>query len=608
MKKYRFRTFHSVSFRLIALFLCALVPLQVFGVILFSNGYKTIANQIGNISASTLTALSENIEKEINIVFSDLYEIEDNATLKQVTSPLNQLDAADYYMSLMKVRNYLETIRDNNPWIQEIRIYITHSNSFLSVIGEHDNTLWGKYRHTVYEQSELDTLLESTRSIGSNSLIWDENGPYVSILYPENTYFSGKRPNFVIQIRLSETEIRSALSAGSAREHESMAILDLSSGRVLIGSGAELNADAFAVLYEEICGEEMPYTGSFSYNDVDYFATACAQEKRGLIFMQLTPREIALQSLRHYEMGLVGFVLVSLVMFVICSWLSLRTIRNPILKLVGGFEEIEAGNYDVQLPLVENADELTYLTSGFNHMSTKLSDTINRLYKQEIYTQRMELSQLQMQINPHFLFNSYFMMDRLLKQGEYEVAEELSNCLGEYFRYINRDARRYVELSMEWNHMCSYAKVQQLRYRRRIELNIEPVPEKYRDYIVPRLILQPLVENSLEHGLAHMKEGGVAKLSFVYDVEFLRVIVEDNGREATNELISSLKERLSGYDAPNQETSALINIHRRLQLYFGPQYGVELSRSELNGLRAEIIMPSMERRDMDADTERADRG
>jgi len=608
MKRYRFRPFRTISFRLIALFLCALVPLQVFGVILFSNGYRTISDQIGSISASTMTSLSEEVEKEIEILLSNLYEIEDNAMLRQITYPLNRLSTSDYYTALKDIREYLETILRNNAWIGEIRIYITHSQNYLSVINEHDNTIWGRYRHTTYNPAELDELLASTRSIGANSLIWDDLGPYVAILYPENSYLSGKQPHFLVQIRLNDAEIRSALSARSSGEGESAAMLHLGSGRIITGESGTLNADAFSALYAAVEDQPFPYTGSFSYEGVAYFATACAQGKQGLVFMQMVPRAIALQSLRHYEWGLFGFVLVSLVAFVLCSVLSMRTVRNPILKLVGGFEEIEGGNYDVQLPPAKNADELAYLTSGFNHMTAKLSDTINRLYKQEIYTQRMELNQLQMQINPHFLFNSYFMMDRLLQQGEYDVAAELSNCLGEYFRYINRDARRYVELSLEWNHMCSYAKVQQLRYRRRLELIIEPVPEAYRSYIVPRLILQPLVENAVEHGLAHTKEGGIARLSFACDEEYLRVIVEDNGREATDELISGLKARLAGRDAPDQETSALINIHRRLQLYYGAQYGVELSRSGLNGLRTEILLPAMERRDLDADAERADRG
>lgn len=608
MKKYKFCLFRTLAFRLIALFLCALVPLQSFGVILFSNGYETIADQIKSISTSTLTSMSENVEKEIEIILSDLYEIDDNAALRQITYPLSLLSRADYYISLYGIKDYIETILDNNSWIQEIRIYITHTNAFLSVIQGPDYTIGSKYRHAVYEQSEWNALLESIRGFGANSLIWDDIGPYVAILYPENSYISGKQPNFAVQIRLNEHEIRSALSAGSTGEHGSTAMLDQRSRRIITSEQGTLNEAAFAALYEEIQNEDFPHTGSFTYENEDYFATACEQEKLGLVFMQMVPRSFALQSLRPYELGLVGFVLASLIAFVLCAMLSMRTVRNPILKLVSGFEEIESGNYDIQLPLTKNSEELACLTSGFNHMSAKLNDTINRLYKQEIYTQRMELNQLQMQINPHFLFNSYFMMDRLLQQGEYEVAAELSNCLGEYFRYINRDARRYVELSLEWNHMCSYAKVQQLRYHRRLELIIEPVPEKYQNYIVPRLILQPLVENAMEHGLAHVMEGGVARLFFIYDEEYLHIIVEDNGCEVTNEQISNLKQRLARRDAPDQETSALINIHRRLQLYYGAQYGIELSLSELNGLRTEIIMPSMERRDLDADAERSDRG
>lgn len=608
MKKYRFSPLRTLSHRLIMMFLCALIPLQIFGIVLFSSGYKTISDQIKNISFSTMTSLGVSVQQEMEIIFSNLHGIKDNAVLRQITYPRSRISNADYYTELKNIQNSLRSILNNNFWISEIRLYITQSHSCLSVVQKNDTINGGKYDHAIYGEEEMNALLANIHGAGINVLLWDDTGFFVAVPYPENSFVAGKQPYFLVQIRLNTDEIRSALAARSSGEHESTAMFDLKSGIVITGTGSRLNEAAFSALYASIKDQPFPYSGSFFYEGVDYFVTVCEQEKFGLLFMQMVPKTIALYSLRHYEQGLFGFVLVSLIAFVLCSALSMRTVRNPILKLVGGFEEIEDGNYDIQLPLTKRADELAYLTIGFNHMAAKLNETINRLYKQEIYTQRMEMNQLQMQINPHFLFNSYFMMDRLLQQGDYEVAAELSNCLGEYFRYINRDARRYVELPLEWNHMCSYAKVQQLRYRRRLELIIEPVPEMYKNYIVPRLILQPLVENAVEHGLAHTQEGGIVQLSFDYSAQHLRIIVEDNGHEATDELIYGLKKRLSRKETANQEISALINIHRRLQLYYGEQYGIEISRSSLNGLRTEILLPGIERGDHIADTERADRG
>lgn len=608
MSKYHFRLHRTITFRILASLLCVLIPMQYFGVTLFFSGYDTIAGQVNSISSSALVSLSEHVEKEIEVILSDLYEIERNIQLRQVTYPLNMLSATDYYTALKDIQDYLGTILNNNLWISEIRIYILHSKSFLSVIQEFNITSWGRYRHTAYVQSELDTLLERTRGEGANTLIWDETGPYVALLYPESSYMSAKKPYFAIQIRLNETELRNLLSARSVGDQESTAMLDLSSSKIIVSDNATLEPDVFSAFYESIRDQLLPYTGFFTYNDVDYFATACVQEKLDLVFINLVPHAIAMQSLKHYELGLVGYVLVSLLAFMLCTYLTLRMIRNPIQKLVRVFKEVEGGNYGIELPLSETSEEFVYLTNGFNHMSAKLNDTVNRLYKQEIYAQRMELNQLQMQINPHFLFNSYFMMDRLLQQGDYDVAAELSNCLGEYFRYINRDARRYVELSLEWNHMISYTRVQQLRYSRRLQLIVDPVPERYSGYIVPRLILQPLVENAVEHGLARTQSDGIAHLFFDDDEEYLHIIVEDNGCETTDELISDLKERLAGRDAPNQETSALVNIHRRLQLYYGLQYGIVLSRSALGGLRAEILLPARGKEDSDAYPEHSDRG
>ena len=163
-----------------------------------------------------------------------------------------------------------------------------------------------------------------------------------------------------------------------------------------------------------------------------------------------------------------------------------------------------------------------------------------------------------------------------------------------------------MELSAEWEHMHSYAMVQLLRYNRRLRLEIEPVPDAFRAYIVPRLILQPIMENSIEHGLAHTRQNGLSSLRFEWDERLLRIVVEDNGGDVTDELIETLSGRIRRYDAPGQETTALINIHRRLQLFYGGEYGLRFSRSALGGLKTEILLPAEGKEEPLADPERAD--
>lgn len=403
--------------------------------------------------------------------------------------------------------------------------------------------------------------------------------------------------------------IRSFLASRKSFERQLTAFVDHETATIVLDEGSEANAplvEACWATLRERMPQENEISGSFEMNGEPYIVTACYSDALNATFLQLVLSDVALRPLRFYRLGLAAYIVVSLALFCLCAMLSLRMVRKPIVKLMDAYGKIEAGDYAACVDGGEKIEEFAYLANGFNSMAAKLNDTVNRLYKQEIYAQRMELSQLQMQINPHFLFNSYFMMDRLLQQGDYETAGELSNHLGEFFMYINRDGRRYVELSAEWEHMHSYAMVQLLRYNRRLRLEIEPVPDAFRAYIVPRLILQPIMENSIEHGLAHTRQNGLSSLRFEWDERLLRIVVEDNGGDVTDELIETLSGRIRRYDAPGQETTALINIHRRLQLFYGGEYGLRFSRSALGGLKTEILLPAEGKEEPLADPERAD--
>ena len=115
--------------------------------------------------------------------------------------------------------------------------------------------------------------------------------------------------------------------------------------------------------------------------------------------------------------------------------------------------------------------------------------------------QRAELKQLQSQINPHFLFNSYFLLHRLIKSRNFERAVEISKNMGTYFQFITRNASDTVSLLREYEHAEIYADIQSLRFEGRIAVEVEPLPLCCQSIMVPRLIIQPSIENAFAHRL-----------------------------------------------------------------------------------------------------------
>ena len=176
-------------------------------------------------------------------------------------------------------------------------------------------------------------------------------------------------------------------------------------------------------------------------------------------------------------------------------------------------------------------------------MEDRIQDLIQEVYEQKELKQRAELKQLQEQINPHFLYNSLFSIRSKIYREEYESAEELTELLGRYFRYLTRNAQDYVELSQEVDHAYCYARIQASRFAARMEIRLAELPEEMQKLKVPRLIIQPLLENALEYGLGDKEENGLLAVSYEEKDGRFYIHSEDNG-SVTEEVLEKMRESL----------------------------------------------------------------
>ncbi|MFC0212936.1 sensor histidine kinase, partial [Paenibacillus chartarius] len=264
-------------------------------------------------------------------------------------------------------------------------------------------------------------------------------------------------------------------------------------------------------------------------------------------------------------------------------------IHKPLLTLVKSFRRMEGGDLDFAVEH-ESKDEFGYLYGRFNQMVANLRSLIDQVYRHKIMTQRAELKQLQSQINPHFLYNSFFILNTMAKTGDVERIEEFTTMLGEYFRFVTRNASDEVSLKQEIHHARMYTEIQELRFARRIRVQFDSLPQEMEQIAVPRLIVQPIIENAFEHSLEKMKRNGWIVIRFESEETEIRIVVEDNGASLTDETLQSIAYTLDSGD-DHTETTALVNIHRRMKITFGEDYGLRVSRSELGGLKVILSFP-----------------
>ena len=214
-----------------------------------------------------------------------------------------------------------------------------------------------------------------------------------------------------------------------------------------------------------------------------------------------------------------------------------------------------------------------------------------------VFDKQAELTALQSQINPHFLCNTLeSIRGQALVDGNREIAK-MMEALASFFRYSISRRGNFVTLRDELDNIKNYMMIQSYRFNNRfsLEIIIEEDDEKAYDYLIPRLILQPVVENSIYHGLEVLPEGGKVVIEVTLTENILILTVSDNGKGMDPKTLSELNARIR---SANMETGgdgtgiALPNIHKRIQLLFGEEYGVNIYSTLNQGTDVEIVLPA----------------
>lgn len=285
--------------------------------------------------------------------------------------------------------------------------------------------------------------------------------------------------------------------------------------------------------------------------------------------------------------------LISIVIIMIFSFSIYRSIHKPLSVLIRGFRMAEQGQTSIHIPQ-SRRDEFGYLYSRFNHMIERLHILIDENYVARIRTSEAELKHLQSQIQPHFLYNSLFSIKQMAEVENVELIQEFTDYLGQYFRYMSRDSHSEVSLGEEVDHALVYASIQKIRFGSRVQLQLEELSREYRDITIPRVIIQPIVENVFEHALAKRSQGGILKLSYQVEHDKLSVRIEDDGDQLSDEILSSLQasfQESANQRHGNEEITGLMNVNQRLRIKFGTGYGLSAQRSALGGLCMILNIP-----------------
>ena len=258
----------------------------------------------------------------------------------------------------------------------------------------------------------------------------------------------------------------------------------------------------------------------------------------------------------------------------------------PIMQLRKVMEEVQKGDLDVFCP-VDTRDEIGSLSQGFNDMLKNIRQLFSQVKEEQRKKGEYKLALSQLQIKPHFLYNALDLIYVLCQLGEPEKAAVTTKALADFYRISLSDGDEIVTIREELDLTRNYLMIQEERYMDMMSFSIE-ADEKAFDYLIPKITLQPLVENAIYHGLKKKKEGGSIWVSVYLDKGNICIIVKDDGVGIKKEhLQAAFEKRLSG----EKGSFGIGNVHERIQLYFGMDYGLSVESEEGKGTVCTIKIP-----------------
>jgi two-component system sensor histidine kinase YesM len=291
---------------------------------------------------------------------------------------------------------------------------------------------------------------------------------------------------------------------------------------------------------------------------------------------------------------LVSFNKVMVIVLVICLILSFGfamflsdNVAYPIQKLARSMSVVRDGNFDVKLSYKRN-DEFAFLITAYNKMVEQIKELIDKLYVSELNKKEAELRSLQAQINPHFLYNTLDSVNWLALKHDVPDFSTMVTSLSDFFRYSLNKGRDIIPLRDEKNQVKCYLDIQKIRFKDKLDYGID-FPEDILEYQTVKLILQPIVENAIVHGIEKRRGKGMIDIAASMTEDTIEIRISDNGI-GTN--VAELNSLLAG-KAGIGKTYGIRNVHVRIRNAFGEKYGLTFEDNVFGGVTVIIRIPAM---------------
>lgn len=553
------------------LFLCVNL---IFSSILYHVATTYVKKSIQDKMNAQAEFYLETLDTRMESTQDILYNLFADRKLAFLISPSNLLNDYEMRDAFLSEQERIQMLKDSNPFIQSGTIYLPNTGKVIS-------------DSRIDEMSEDDYQFMNDMLPLNNCGITQVDGEFYTVSAGVPYIGVKDMPDAFMVVKLDKKKMISTLRAFDTIE---------GSGSFLYKENADLFIDSNS---ENGYGEQVRdaiknklntmenVSGMIKISEEKYQFFAAWSDLFGY-FVQYVPEREMMRNITPYKWLMFLYVLAVFTVSVIFSRRTNDLVHKPLKKLVDAFAKAGEEGLTFEGAKDYGNNEFGYLFEKFNDMQKKQKLLTQELIEQKNLAQKAELKQLQAQINPHFLYNSFLSLRSKIRREDLEGAELLAGHLSSYFKFITRNDESNITLKNEVEHARSYTSIQQIRFRNRIRISFGQLPEQYASIEVPRLILQPVIENALQYALEDKVSDGILDISFVECEEQFRIHVQDNGENLSDEKIEEIRKQIE----QKERVTGIVNINQRLKLFFGEASGLDIERSKLGGADVIIVIPT----------------
>lgn len=570
-----------------------MIPVLIIGIILISYFRNAALERAIDQASNNVEKIKSQMSSKLRVPtdISNLLFFDDTLEVLVNTKYPNILELTKAYMDYTDFKEYMLQYRE----IANIRFFIDNPTlvnnlAITPLTSETEERPWFKKVmetkgiYWLYIDDKEEFLSMTKGSINKLSLIRQ-------VSYPEYNSTG------VIMVQVNQNELNNMLSQEPFETiiTDEQGYIVAAKNPQLVGTtlasfdiGVNLESQTDKVIQTQVKGED-------SYVILDEMSPELSISKLKIISVFET-QSILSGANKVSVLGLLiisGVLLVALVMVYIISLLT----TNRLLRLSRQLNQVALGNLNI-VSHIDGTDEIGQLSRQFNYMVSSINQLISQVIESNEKNSRLEIAQREIklkmmasQIHPHFLFNALesIRMNAHLK-GEKEIAN-IVRLLGKLMRKNLEVGRERAPLKEEIEMIRSYLEIQKFRYEDRLmyEINFDA---KAAEVLIPPLIIQPLVENSVVHGLEN-KEGTVhVHVSVTMQENEIQVNVSDDGVGMSSQRLAEILEVITKAEEEQRSRIGMRNVHQRLVLYYGEQHGLKIASEEGRGTEISFSIPS----------------